>query len=398
MSRDCDICGARTARLIYRQRFARFDDHSAFDGYDVVACDRCGFVYADGIPAQAAFDRYYREMSKYESHALAGEVSPTAAANYRAIATEIAQHLPDRNTRILDVGCASGHLLAEFKRAGYDNVLGLDPSPRCSEIARERYGIEVVNTPLSAMRFDGRQFDLVLLSSVLEHLPDVVAAVRELVGLLAPGGSIWFEVPDASRFAEYVEAPFQQFSLEHINFFTQASLVRLMARVGYRPSALWTAERQLGSILDPALDALFVAGAPAEDASSQVDVQGPAAVTKYVEACAAVERDIYSRIEGIVESATPVVVWGTGSLALHLLADERFRSLHVTAFADSNQNYQGKTIAGIPIVAPEALAGRAETIVVVSRVYEAEIIASIRERYGLTQPVVGLFGTVPVVQ
>ena len=166
MSRGCDICGAGAGRLIYRQRFARFDDRSAFDGYDVAACPRCGFVYADGIPVQAVFDRYYREMSKYESHAADGEVSPAAAANYRAIVHEIAQRLPDRALRILDVGSASGHLLAGFREAGYDDVLGLDPSPRCAEIARARYGIEVVNTPISAMRFEGARFDLVLLSSV----------------------------------------------------------------------------------------------------------------------------------------------------------------------------------------------------------------------------------------
>ena len=36
------------------------------DEYDVAICRRCGGAYADRIPDQAAFDRYYREMSKYE--------------------------------------------------------------------------------------------------------------------------------------------------------------------------------------------------------------------------------------------------------------------------------------------------------------------------------------------
>ena len=45
------------------------------DGYDVVVCDKCGFVFADGIPLQADFDGYYAAMSKYEFSYQGGRVS-----------------------------------------------------------------------------------------------------------------------------------------------------------------------------------------------------------------------------------------------------------------------------------------------------------------------------------
>ena len=57
--RACPVCGGSDRRLLYRQRFDAFSTSSLLDGYDVVACDACGLCFADNIPDQAAFDRYW---------------------------------------------------------------------------------------------------------------------------------------------------------------------------------------------------------------------------------------------------------------------------------------------------------------------------------------------------
>jgi SAM-dependent methyltransferase len=188
-SRSCEACGASRIFPIHRQRFARFDDDSGMSGYLVAACAECGFVYADELPDQAVFDRYYRELSKYESHDTGGEISPWAATIHRAIVAEISARLPDRKARILDVGSASGHLLAVFRSAGFENVVGFDPSPLCSRIGLERYGVRIVNDPISRIALDGERFELVLLASVLEHLRDIGGAIGSLREILAPNGA-----------------------------------------------------------------------------------------------------------------------------------------------------------------------------------------------------------------
>jgi hypothetical protein len=65
-SRNCPICEHAARRVLFHQKFAVIEQATAVPGYDVVVCDRCGGGYADGIPDQLAFDRYYRDMSKYE--------------------------------------------------------------------------------------------------------------------------------------------------------------------------------------------------------------------------------------------------------------------------------------------------------------------------------------------
>jgi SAM-dependent methyltransferase len=386
--RLCEACGASRPRPIHRQRFARFDDDSSMAGYLVVSCASCGFVYADDLPGQETFDRYYRELSKYESHDRGGEIAAWAATIHRSIVGEIAARLPDKRARILDVGAASGHLLAAFRAAGFENVVGFDPSPLCSALARERYGVRVINEPISSIALEGERFDLIVLASVLEHLRDIGSAIRGLRDLLAPGGAIWFEVPDAARFAEHVHSPFHQFSLEHINFFSETSLTRLMQRYGFDRLDTWKTTRSINAMPDPGIDGLFVLREPARALTANDDEA--AAVHRYVRASAALEAELCDRIARIARAGNDVIVWGTGSLTMHLLTLDVFGDLSIRCFVDANRNYQGKTIGGVPIVAPEDVGALSGTILVASHASESEIVATIRDRYRFENDVIGL--------
>src|SRR5258708_17656457 len=64
-ARDCPICGSAKRRVFFHQEFAAVDQATPVTGYDVVVCGQCGGGDADGIPDQDAFDRQYRDMSKY---------------------------------------------------------------------------------------------------------------------------------------------------------------------------------------------------------------------------------------------------------------------------------------------------------------------------------------------
>jgi len=387
--RGCDVCGSAASDQLYRQEFRTFDDQSGLTGYRVVACARCGFLYADGIPAQHVFDSYYRDMSKYEPAEDASSMAPGMRRNYELIVSEISQRLPDRNIRILDVGSASGDLLSIFREHGYANLTGLDPSPRCAEVAMRRHGLRVVTAPISEMHLSGERFDLILLAGVLEHLRDLLPTLRSLETLLAPGGYFWFGIPDAGRFPEWVESPFQHFSLEHINFFTVESLKNLMAAGGQQLVSCWETTHRLGAMNEPIINALFKKTDVVESCTR--DRGGIEAARRYIAASAELERRLFAVLDDSVPSGEQIVIWGTGSLTMHLLADERMKTLDVAAFVDLNQNYWGKTIGGIPLIPPAAMHARAEAILLASYAYEAEMRDQIRDVYGLPNPVIPLF-------
>jgi hypothetical protein len=65
--RKCPVCNGSKKVLLFHQSFSGFSDNNLLTSYDVVSCEDCGTCFADNIPSQDHFDRYYRDQSKYEN-------------------------------------------------------------------------------------------------------------------------------------------------------------------------------------------------------------------------------------------------------------------------------------------------------------------------------------------
>jgi SAM-dependent methyltransferase len=97
------------------------------------------------------------------------------------------------NPRLLDAGCGTGRNLLEFGALG--TAQGVDSSPEAIEFCRRR-GVEaVLEGQIERLPFASATFDLILVTDVLEHLPDDRAALRELRRVAAPEGRMLATVP-----------------------------------------------------------------------------------------------------------------------------------------------------------------------------------------------------------
>ena len=379
-ARGCPICGSPERRVAFGQVFAAVDQTTPVTGYDVAVCERCGAAYADGIPDQAAFDRYYAEMSKYEYAQRGGAESDFDARRLALIAGIVAPHVPASDARILDVGCASGRLLANLRDRGFSHVSGLDPSPACAAAARRLYGIDVRAMTLGELARSGEHVDVVLMVGVLEHLYDLDAALTDLRALLSPGGLVYFEVPDVTAFADWPNAPYQDFSTEHINFFSPMSLRNLMRRYGFTQRFLEQNHREQSyRTVMSNISAVFAKDPAISSFEPEFDRETAAGLARYIEQCAADDRRLRETIDAIVDAQTPILVWGVGTHTSRLMATSRLADANIAAFIESNVRYQGKTLHGRPILAPSALPGRAEPVLISSRVFEKEIVDQIRD-------------------
>ena len=103
-------------------------------------------VYADTPATQADYDKFYATCSIYEQPAGAstGTTPPEDLARLEQIGALFAGHIPSKQARILDVGCANGGLLQVLGRLGFRNLVGVDPSPACVENTRSS-GYRVVS-------------------------------------------------------------------------------------------------------------------------------------------------------------------------------------------------------------------------------------------------------------
>ena len=163
-----------------------------------------------------------------------GEVHP-AYANPRP---EVAAMVPRRATRVLDVGCSTGHL-GEALRAHGHHVTGIEYEPALVAEARKRLD-KVVEADVEALAttgngFDG-EFDCIVFADVLEHLRDPWAVVRWGERHLAAGGAMVVSVPNI-RHAETFWTlavrgwwPYKEvgiFDRTHLRFFARRNLPEL---------------------------------------------------------------------------------------------------------------------------------------------------------------------------
>jgi SAM-dependent methyltransferase len=99
-----------------------------------------------------------------------------------------------RGGRLLEAGCGYGLFLRQA--ADHFECVGCDASEYAVRQARARLParVPVFRAPLPGLELR-RRFDVVTAFDVLEHIPDLDAALDNLERLLLPGGLLAFTVP-----------------------------------------------------------------------------------------------------------------------------------------------------------------------------------------------------------
>lgn len=316
------------------------------DAYELVACSPCDLVFADTPATQQEYDDYYSTKAKYSGPLATG--SGVASADRRRlmeVAARIAALVPDRDSRILDLGCGGGGLLEALRQAGYRHLMGIDPDPLA--IRRVEYlgfGGQVASLSQLSAESMPQSLDLVVLSHVAEHLRDL-SLLAKVQSMLAPAGLLYLEVPDPLGYVEYPRSPFYYFDSEHINHFGPISLGRLSRWIG-RP--VQTVSRFPLPLPD--------GGAYPACAVVYGDSTCPVAIGEFASAIAAVKSYLnWSVASGRTPIGPPngqMLIWGAGSITQRLLGSGQLDIERVGAFLDADPKKIGGSIAGRPILDP----------------------------------------------
>lgn len=135
--------------------------------------------------------------------------------------------------RLLEIGCGDGATLHRMSELGWDTE-GVDFDPKAVEIARNR-GLRVFAGTLEERGFAPDSFDAIVMSHVIEHVPDPLALLEKCGKLLRPGGRLISVTPNASswghekfgRFWRGLEPP------RHLHIFTIGSMKLLTKAAGF---------------------------------------------------------------------------------------------------------------------------------------------------------------------
>jgi SAM-dependent methyltransferase len=138
-------------------------------------------------------DHIYNELA--DSYAASSASGPPNALYDRPTILRLLG--PVRGRRVLELGCAAGHLTRELVRAGAE-VIALDKSERMVEHARRlvdgRARVEVADLSHTLPMVDSESMDLVSASLVLHYLPDWQGVISEVHRVLKPGGALVMSV------------------------------------------------------------------------------------------------------------------------------------------------------------------------------------------------------------
>lgn len=102
----------------------------------------------------------------------------------------------DKKLKILDIGCGTGEIIKYVNKLGYTNTFGVDLSLTLLKISKSK-GIErILVADATLLPFKSNEFDFVIISDVIEHLPKYKDCLLETHRILKESGRLFITYPN----------------------------------------------------------------------------------------------------------------------------------------------------------------------------------------------------------
>lgn len=174
-----------------------------------------------------------RLASRYEHHH--GTSRPPGFIYGGDDRAQVVASLVGTSNMVLDLGCRDGSLAATFDDS--NTITGVDIDRNALRLASEK-GIQTHWADLSAtLPFPEETFDVVVLSEVLEHLPDPEFTIREVRRVLRDNGRLVGSVPNAFRIKNRLLFTIgRDFETDptHLHWYSPSAMERVLMNGGFR--------------------------------------------------------------------------------------------------------------------------------------------------------------------
>ena len=229
--RPCYLCKGK--KVIKRDGIVR-DNHRI----NVLECSSCGLVFLSSFSHISKGFYKSSEMHKGKKVDIDIWLRETDWDDKRRY-TWLRNFI--KNKRVLDFGCGAGGFLLQAKKIA-QYAAGVEPEEALIAHFKE-IGIKVF-PDLGAV--EGR-YDIITLFHVLEHLPDPISTLKNLIKKLNKNGQLIVEVPNANDalLSLYKNAAFENFTYWscHLFLYTNSTLLRLIEESGLKINYLKQIQR-----------------------------------------------------------------------------------------------------------------------------------------------------------
>ncbi|MFH1783734.1 MAG: methyltransferase domain-containing protein [bacterium] len=215
---SCNLCDNFDSSLAYR-----------VNDIDIVRCKKCGLIYQNpmqkdvkGLYSEDYYDQNYGDKERLSSSA-------------RVLIESVSKYVPDNRIKVLEIGSGLGYTLKTARDRGWE-VFGTDVSAFAVRYAKEEHGIEIFNGDLDEAGFEDNFFDLVIMSHVLEHLPDPSRFLEKIFHILKKSGVLYIAVPNIDSFKSRMKKEkWHHLQPEHhLYHFSPRTLKKIVLKAGFK--------------------------------------------------------------------------------------------------------------------------------------------------------------------
>lgn len=204
------------------------------ESFTLWSCPRCGIKKTWPIPDELG--KYY-ESDRYLSHG--DQESGLFARLYRLAKrynlsqkSKLLKQLAPQS-KVLDYGCGTGDLIHYLQGRGFE-VRGAEPSAQAKSQAKPGV-VDCITSPEQELASD-RDYDVIMLWHVLEHIPVPDEIIQQLRHKLKEGGHLIIAVPNhESHDAQHYGAHWAAWDVpRHLWHFSPSSLIPLIESCGLK--------------------------------------------------------------------------------------------------------------------------------------------------------------------
>jgi 2-polyprenyl-3-methyl-5-hydroxy-6-metoxy-1,4-benzoquinol methylase len=226
---SCVLCGATDLSLIEELN----------SNLHVYKCESCRIIFLNPRGDSSGYDYSEDFIDKWKKEKLEqGIFDLSMQPNLDLIESQYTEVLmPLRNVpssqNILEIGSGPGLVMTLLRSKGF-NIVGIEPSPNFADFARNSLSVDVETSGLFEYQ-PGKKFDIVILNSVIEHLPNPIEALVHIrKNFIKRNGSLIITAPNINSL-EYLRdhSKWDNFNGDHFWYFSEKTLEFVLRKSGF---------------------------------------------------------------------------------------------------------------------------------------------------------------------
>jgi SAM-dependent methyltransferase len=218
----CPLCGSERQTRVEASKVSK----GLFQNRDIVRCNGCRMTFLSPMPTDEELHRHYEQGADWD-HRSSASIDELPVYQYQAEAR--LRFIRERSTlneppRFLDIGAGFG-VIEELVRQQWPeaDITAVEPDTD----ARNRMAAKGFHTLIRFKPEEPATYDLIVLSHVVEHVPQPVEFLKMVRQHMGPKSRVFIEVPNE----DYL---FKTSTGSHVQFFNPETLKAALEHAGLR--------------------------------------------------------------------------------------------------------------------------------------------------------------------